>query len=539
MTPELWILFKGTTLLLLGLAMARLARRARASVRHAILACTFGTLLVLPIAAALAPQMIVKIPVARATRVVAPRIAEDATTRPDRTAPSGDRQAMPLGREAVASTISTLRLVWIIGAAVLLASLATALVRLARVRRRGIPWMAGQAMSDGLACELGIRRSIPVLLHDDVTTPVTCGLSRPVIMLPPDARDWTEADVRRAFVHELEHVRRGDWSIQLMARVVCAVYWFNPLVWVAWRQLCLDSERACDDVVLSGAEQADYAEQLVTLAQRLLRARSQPALSMASRSDLSARVSAVLDATQRRGRAGTAVVAVVIGAAIAVVALVAPVRAVAVQGDAQAGASAQPLHRIKVLKPAPWAALFVPDSDSDPARKTLNVGLVEAAQRGDLAGVTELLASGADVNASVSGDGSPLIVAAREGHMSIVGLLLDRGASVDLAVHGDGNPLIMAAREGHLEIVKVLLDRGASIDLIVPDDENALIQASGEGHLDVVKLLVTRGANVNARAWAGALREPARSEWRTPLSMARRNGHDAVAAYLVSAGAAE
>ena len=151
--------------------------------------------------------------------------------------------------------------------------------------------------------------------------------------------------------------------------------------------------------------------------------------------------------------------------------------------------------------------------------------------------IAQLLAAGADVNAAISGDGSPLIGAACEGRLSTVRLLLDRGASVDMGVPGDGNPLIMAAREGHLAVVTLLLDRGASVDLAVPGDENALIQASGNGHLDVVKLLVSRGANVNARIWADTNRVD--GEWRTPLGMARRGRHTAVVEFPQSVGAVE
>jgi len=167
----------------------------------------------------------------------------------------------------------------------------------------------------------------------------------------------------------------------------------------------------------------------------------------------------------------------------------------------------------------------------------LDEALYEAAERGDLAEINELLNAGANVNCALDGDGSPLIGAARKGRLAAVRLLLDRGADPNLAVPGDGNPLIVAASEGHADVVLLLLDRGSNIDQIVPGDENALIQASGEGHLQVVKLLVARGADVNARAWAERALEPPSGEWRTPLSMARKGGHEAVVAFLLAAGA--
>jgi hypothetical protein len=133
---------------------------------------------------------------------------------------------------------------------------------------------------------------------------MTCGFVAPTIMLPTNIHKWTDADVRRAVVHELEHVRRADWPVHLMARVVCALYWFHPLAWVAWRQLCLDSERACDDAVLARSECSAYADQLVRLARQLLADRTEAALSMANRSDLAARVASVLDPRRSRGRVG-------------------------------------------------------------------------------------------------------------------------------------------------------------------------------------------------------------------------------------------
>ena len=124
-----------------------------------------------------------------------------------------------------------------------------------------------------------------------------------------------------------EHVRRGDWAVQLVARVTGACYWFHPLVWIAWRRLCLEAERACDDAVLQNAERADYAEQLVLLAQQMSNAHAHPALGMANRSDLSTRVSALLDTSQQRGRVGMLAIAIAMSTASILVLAIAPVRA--------------------------------------------------------------------------------------------------------------------------------------------------------------------------------------------------------------------
>lgn len=165
----------------------------------------------------------------------------------------------------------------------------------------------------------------------------------------------------------------------------------------------------------------------------------------------------------------------------------------------------------------------------------VNRALYEAAEAGDILNMERLVRAGASLDSKIPGDGSPLIAAARNDRLVAVQWLLDHGADPNMQVPGDGNPLIVAARLGHIEVMRALLDRGARINQIVLGDENALIQASGSGHLDAVKLLVSRGANSRVPVWA----EEAgghKGEWRSPLSMARKNGHSDVVNYLLSIG---
>jgi len=433
------------------------------------------------------------------------------------------------------------RWAWGIGALAILVSLCAALWRLGRIRRASVPWLPGRELIQALAADAGVRRPVEVLCHEAVAAPLTMGALRPAIFLPCDAREWSESDLRRALVHELEHVRRGDWVFQLLARITCALYWFNPLVWIARRQMCLEAERACDDAVLVHDEDTEYAEQLVQLAQRMSEAPPQPALAMATRSDLSARVSAILNSAQPRGRAGAPTALAALSAVVVAVMGIAPLRAVTAPPghDVSAERSASAETSVSTNTNASASA---PGAQNRRRIDSLDRALYEAAEEGDLDAMTRLLDAGAHVDAVIDGDGSPLIGAARGGRLNAVRLLIDRGADLNMAVPRDGNPLIMAAREGHADVVDLLLNRGASIDQVAPDDENALIQASAKGQLNVVQLLVRRGADVNARVWAERLsRGDGRTdgEWRSPLGMARRGGHEAVAAYLTSVGAQE
>ena len=541
-SPELSIALKVTVLLTLALAVVRLAGRARASVRHLVLAATFAALIALPLVFALAPGIRIDVAVARSMPAPAAAHAAASTeTSPQAAAPVSARTWL------VPSWKEIFRAVWIGGAMLQFGFLAWQLLWLRRVRRAGVPWLEGRELVRTLAGECGVRKSVDVLLHEDIVAPVTCGGVRPVILLPFDAQTWSDDNLRRAIIHELEHVRRGDWATQRAARAAAACYWFHPLVWVAWRQFCLEAERAADDAVLRTAQSAAYAEQLVALARSMSSVEAHAVLGMANRSDLSARVSAMLDGNQRRGRAGFLTVVGTMAVAALLLVAIGPLTAVAQQSRQPSGESTS--RRVTALDRALYEAAEAGDlRDIEELLKAgANVNavihgdgtpLLGAARKGQLAVVSLLLGRGADPNIPARGDGTALIVAAAAGHANIVTLLLERGADMNLGVPGDGNPLIMAAGEGRAEMVSLLLDRGARIEEVVAGDENALCKASEQGHLNVVRLLVSRGANVNIRLWVENGRGQA-GEWRSPLIMARRGRHQAVVDFLIASGARE
>jgi bla regulator protein BlaR1 len=346
---ELSIVVKATLVLSLTFVGARVTRRARASVRHLLLASAFGVLLALPAVAILLPPLTVAVPSAGVVDdTVRPAVRAHADAFPDLTTGAEGASASSTGRPAF-QTSTLVRFVWAGGFALFLAPLVTALCRLRAIRQGGAPWPAGAQTARMIARRAGIRRSVDVLLHETIATPLTCGFARPAIVMPADARAWTQADIRRAMVHELEHVRRADWPVQLVSRVVCAIYFFHPLAWVAWRHLCLESERACDDAVLRDAESTAYAAQLVTLAARASHPALRPALSMANRSDLSARVTALLDGQQARGRAGLLRAATVVGLVGLLALTISPLRAIG-RSQAQAPASG-PTFEVASVKP--------------------------------------------------------------------------------------------------------------------------------------------------------------------------------------------
>ncbi|MFL6246997.1 MAG: ankyrin repeat domain-containing protein [Thermoanaerobaculia bacterium] len=500
------LLVKSTVAMLLALLLVMAARRSRASLRHLILAALFAFLLLLPAVQWIAPAVKIPVPAAALT---APQPTETPATKPVAVDAPVRTQSQP----AVNWPAIVFR-AYLAVASLLLAWLAIGVVRLRRMADRAEVWLEGTARMNEIAQRANIRRSALVVLSHDVAVPLTFGFRRSTIVVPYAAREWSADELTRALRHELEHVRREDWLMQLAARAACALYWPHPLVWSAWRRFCLEAERACDDAVIGSSEPAAYAGQLVSLARGLRRFTTVPALGMASRSKLAQRVDAILDPTQRRGPHGDFSAAIVLVLLIALLVCVAPAKLIAAATQAT-------------------QASFNPDPDVDfnfdyDSKK--GELLVQAAEAGNVDRMKKMLDDGADVNTVAHGDGTALIGAARAGQARMVEFLLDQNADPNIVAPGDGSPLIAAAGAGEKEIVEMLLAAGANRDEIVPGDENPLMQAAWHGHADIVQLLLREGADVNARTWE-------RDELRTPLRLARRGGHEDIVRMLLAAGA--
>jgi hypothetical protein len=131
--------------------------------------------------------------------------------------------------------------------------------------------------------------------------PLTWGWLRPVILLPAEAAKWPSERRRIVLLHELAHAKRWDCLTQTVARVVCALYWINPLVWLAARRMCIERERACDDLVLnSGCRPSEYATHLVDIARAFRRAPQLAGIAMARSPQLQGRIAAIVDASRAR-----------------------------------------------------------------------------------------------------------------------------------------------------------------------------------------------------------------------------------------------
>ena len=180
--------------------------------------------------------------------------------------------------------------------ALLLLWLAVCQWHLTRLRR------AAQAITTGPAVTLlaELTPSPPCLLtHPSVHSPFLAGYNRPVIFLPTAFETDFDADALRAiFVHELAHRDRRDNTWTLAARLLTALLWPQPLLWLLVRRLEHSSEDACDEAVLAHhCPPRAYADCLLSLATRPPLRRSQRTLNAGFapfRSSVGRRISRIL-----------------------------------------------------------------------------------------------------------------------------------------------------------------------------------------------------------------------------------------------------
>ena len=302
---------KGSLLLVMGGAASLALYRSSAAVRHAVWTTAIAAVLLIGPLAVILPAIRVHPPGALAGTLTRFSHIEGAV----RSAPpagTGETVDVGVARRAGAveatatatvagSLLSTLLAVWGAGALTLSCCFLAAGVRLSRIARQSscVAEPAIDRLAQLAARQLGVAPArVRLRWTEREFTPMTWGLLRPVLILPMVAQTWDEERLGQVLVHEMGHIHRWDVLTQALGSAACALYWFNPLVWMAARQMLVERERACDDLVLqSGAKPSAYAHGLLEIA-RALGARwtaAHVSPAMARRSQISGRLLAVLD----------------------------------------------------------------------------------------------------------------------------------------------------------------------------------------------------------------------------------------------------
>ena len=154
--------------------------------------------------------------------------------------------------------------------------------------------------------QLKLRTPIRLIQRPDTSlksVPIVWGLLRPTLIWPSLYATWNQAQIQSVLLHEFAHIKRRDWLWHMIASLVCSLHWFNPLVWLAVVRLRIESEKACDDLVLNaGVKNTDYAQHLLDIARELTLKKpfTPAALAMARSSQVEYRLIDILNPKKNR-----------------------------------------------------------------------------------------------------------------------------------------------------------------------------------------------------------------------------------------------
>jgi carboxyl-terminal processing protease len=350
--------------------------------------------------------------------------------------------------------------VWAIGMLVSGVPVVAGILSLRRLARRSRPVtdMATLRLAEKLAARMGLKREVRLVMSPGREIPMTWGVFRPVVLLPGDAKNWTEERLSMALLHELAHVKRWDCLTQVVARATCALYWFNPLSWLALARLRDEQEQACDDLALGcGFDSHAYAGHLLAIVtgRAVAAPRAFQAVAMARSAKLEHRLRGILDSSRSRRAPGRRAVGFAAAAACALILPLAAVspgataRADQPAGQAAANRGDEPKSDAEAVGAEVLAKVreaYVKTPDEQALKKGAIKGIIDALHDAYSTYIDEqqLAALERDMQSKLTGIGAQLTI--KEGEVTVVSPLLDSPAfkagirAGDIIDEVDGKP---------------------------------------------------------------------------------------------------
>lgn len=130
--------------------------------------------------------------------------------------------------------------------------------------------------------KLGLRQEVKFRLSTLVNVPLVVGYLKPVVLFPVALVAQLDIhQVEAILIHELSHIRRNDYLLNLIKTAVETILFFNPFVWLSSKLIDIEREHACDDLVLQlTGTPVTYAHALLKL--EILKDKGSPTFAMAS-----------------------------------------------------------------------------------------------------------------------------------------------------------------------------------------------------------------------------------------------------------------
>lgn len=270
---------------------------------------------------------------------------------------------------------------WLAGVVLMLAALVFSYLKTYRIIRASSDGPDRRLAGILLTCrsELDIRRDVPVFVTEMFEIPFIFGFIRPMIILPgrvcsglPDER------LKAVLAHELMHIRRKDYLMNLVRFLIKSVHWFNPVVWLACAWMKNDGERACDSAVVNGysAEgRGEYARALVEVAAVVGKRAPAPAISAFTERDFKGRVKNVLK--ERRYSFAAAVVAVIVFVAAGIGLLTGAKGEKRINGEVGTDLITVETEQYQVSIPGDWSVEVLPGSSLSFTREGKAIGGID------------------------------------------------------------------------------------------------------------------------------------------------------------------
>ncbi|MEM7572410.1 MAG: M56 family metallopeptidase [Bacteroidota bacterium] len=427
--------------------------------------------------------------------------------------------------------------------------------------------------------QLNIRRPVQLLLSGWIDEPLTFYTFKPVVLLPLGLfSGLNQQQVELLLLHELAHIKRYDFTINLLQIFCRALFFYHPAVYWLNRQIRIEREMACDDLVMkTNNRPIKYAEALLHL--QSLKLGQQNAMIMAATGTsqlFKARIVRLFPSTtpnenihpryllgllllpilaltlwnqperpnqltfaplfqEEENGAGQIVPGELLELETSDELETDEPSATAYLGEGALNAALSALENETAteeftLEDQDEAVLYEPEVQAESfEQNSSDIGIdhtpiVLSPIRHTPIGAG--LASG-EHTAQFEGNKELIIEAIKHGNVEVVDLLIDQGVSVETKTHRGRSLLIIAVHYEQLEVAQLLIERGAEVNYLSQDHYTPLGESAEHGPLVMTELLVRAGADVNL----------AKNNQHTPLMLAAEHGHRDIVEYLIAQGA--
>lgn len=222
------------------------------------------------------------------------------------TAESGMTAALPGERSflnIVQAYMPFIVAAWLIGALAFMARMLGGWWYVLKLKQEAIPasdqWLD---KLNSIRYALGIRQWVELAVSVKISTPVVLGYAKPVILVPVGIfTGLTPQQVETVFLHELMHIKRNDYLINLIQSFIESIFFFNPFVWILSSVIRREREHCCDDAVVANhAEALDYAHALAKLEEARLHSPTLALPLSANKNHLLYRIKRILERSANR-----------------------------------------------------------------------------------------------------------------------------------------------------------------------------------------------------------------------------------------------